>query len=97
MAALSSDSESETVPRKKFQSSTEFFKKPRNKAPRAFLNRPRTRPIKQEFNPNPKPVVKQEAETDPVRKDIADQMQPNTRGFYAILVPRMYLKNAEVM
>ena len=43
-------------------------------------------------------MVKQETETDPVRKEIADQMKPNTRGYYAILVPRndTGIRSAEV-
>ena len=34
------------------------------------------------------PVIKQEEENDPIRKEIANQMKPNTRGYYAVLVPR---------
>ena len=52
---------------------------------KVFKSNPKVEPVATQSFPQ---LIKQEEENDPVRKEIANQMKPNTRGYYAVLVPR---------
>ena len=52
---------------------------------KVFKSNPKAEPVATQSFPQ---LIKQEEENDPVRKEIANQMKPNTRGYYAVLVPR---------